>query len=154
MDSNWVRKDEQIRLIMECRQSGLSDYQWHTASGVYPGTFYNWVNKLKKAGYTFPESKSKNNAIPVLQKVVKVNLIEREVAGSEIMEQNTSRLVSENKQSAIAAEILGNITFRLYNGADQSVIQSIMQCMGGRGHAWRYLHRSKHLCRDRLYRYV
>lgn len=137
MASNWVRKDEQIRLIMECRQSGLSDYQWCMANGVYPGTFYNWVSKLKKAGYTFPKSESKNNAVPVLQEVVKVNLAEREVAGSEIMEQNTSRLVSEKKQPTIAAEILmGDITFRLYNGADQSVIQSIMQCMGGRGHAW------------------
>ena len=28
MQKRIVRKDEQIKLIMECRQSGLSDYQW------------------------------------------------------------------------------------------------------------------------------
>ncbi len=28
MERKFVRKDEQIKLIMECRQSGLSDYQW------------------------------------------------------------------------------------------------------------------------------
>lgn len=80
MASNWVRKDEQIRLIMECRQSGLSDYQWCTANGVYPGTFYNWVSKLKKAGYTFPGSESKNNATSILQEVVKVDLAEHSAA--------------------------------------------------------------------------
>ena len=28
MQKRIVRKDEQIKLIMECRQSGLSDYPW------------------------------------------------------------------------------------------------------------------------------
>ncbi len=52
MNPNCVRKPEQIKLIMECRQSGLSDYQWCREQGIHPGTFYNWVSKLRKAGYT------------------------------------------------------------------------------------------------------
>ena len=51
MNPNCVRKPEQIKLIMECRQSGLSDYQWCRKQGINPGTFYNWVSKLRKAGY-------------------------------------------------------------------------------------------------------
>ncbi len=43
-----VCKDEQIRLIMEFRQSGLSDYQWCKQNGVYPGNFYDWVNYVKQ----------------------------------------------------------------------------------------------------------
>ena len=35
--------DEQYRLIMECRSSGLSDFQWCNEHGIKPGTFYNWV---------------------------------------------------------------------------------------------------------------
>lgn len=31
-----VCKDDQIRLIMECRQSRRSDYQWHEKWYVYP----------------------------------------------------------------------------------------------------------------------
>ena len=31
--SNRVCKEEQIRLIMECRKSGLSDYQWCEKKG-------------------------------------------------------------------------------------------------------------------------
>ena len=46
MQKRIVRKDEQIRLIMECRQSGLSDYQWCQRQDINVGTFYNWVSKL------------------------------------------------------------------------------------------------------------
>lgn len=40
--------DEQYQLIMECRSSGLSDYQWCTEHNINPGTFYNWVKKTEK----------------------------------------------------------------------------------------------------------
>ena len=56
---NGVCKADQIKLIMECRQSGLSDYQWCEQNGIHAGTFYNWVSKLRKSGYTFPESSSR-----------------------------------------------------------------------------------------------
>ena len=49
MSKRIVRKDEQIRLIMECRQSGLSDYQWCQRQDINVGTFYNWVSRCRKA---------------------------------------------------------------------------------------------------------
>jgi len=135
MRSNFVRKDEQIKLIMECRQSGLSDYQWCKANGIYPGNFYNWVSKLKKSGYTFPDSESRNKATPVIQEVVKINLVEEEMSSPAIVEQNVSILAPDNKPTLAAEILLGDITLRLYNGADPNVVQSIMQCMGGQCHA-------------------
>ena len=41
--------DEQYQLIMECRSSGLSEYQWCTEHNINPGTFYNWVKRLRKS---------------------------------------------------------------------------------------------------------
>lgn len=58
--SNCVCKEDQIKLIMKCRKSGLSDYRWCAKNGIHPGNFYNWVSKLCKNGYTFPESASKS----------------------------------------------------------------------------------------------
>ena len=58
MQKRIVRKDEQIRLIMECRQSGLSDYQWCQRQDINVGTFYNWVSKrLMKQGWMLPPLK-------------------------------------------------------------------------------------------------
>lgn len=126
-----VCKEDQIRLIMECRQSGLSDYQWCEQNGIYPGNFYNWVSKLRKSGYSFPESEAKASAIPTVQEVVKVDLIQ-EPEPSPMIEQNVS-----NPRPTVAAElILGNITLRLFNGADGKVVQNTLQCIGGLNHAW------------------
>ena len=43
-----VYKRQQYQLIMECRSSGLSNYQWCTEHNINPGTFYNWVKRLRK----------------------------------------------------------------------------------------------------------
>lgn len=66
--SKRVCKDDQIQLIMECRQSGLSDYQWCKQNGIHPGNFYNWVSKLRKQGYSFPDSQSKIQLPPYIIK--------------------------------------------------------------------------------------
>ncbi|RHD31514.1 IS66 family insertion sequence element accessory protein TnpA, partial [Agathobacter rectalis] len=45
-----VPVEEQYRLIMECCKSGLSDHQWCLNNDINPGTFYNWVKRLRKNG--------------------------------------------------------------------------------------------------------
>ena len=35
---------EQIRLINECRQSGMTDADWCRENGIAVSTFYNWVS--------------------------------------------------------------------------------------------------------------
>ena len=59
MNPNCVRKPEQIKLIMECRQSGLSDYQWCQKQGINPGAFYATGPQASKASYTILDSASK-----------------------------------------------------------------------------------------------
>ena len=50
MRSPRVPVEEQYRLIMECRKSGLSDHQWCLNNDINSGTFYNWVKRLCKNG--------------------------------------------------------------------------------------------------------
>lgn len=102
--SKRVCKDDQIQLIMECRQSGLSDYQWCKQNGIHPGNFYNWVSKLRKQGYSFPDSQSKLTAVPNIQEVVKVGLIQPQDSSPKV-EQNVS-LIEQADSLAVAAELL------------------------------------------------
>ena len=133
--SKRVCKDDQIQLIMECRQSGLSDYQWCKQNGIHPGNFYNWVSKLRKQGYSFPDSQSKLTAVPDIQEVVKVGLIQPQDSSPKV-EQNVS-LIEQADSLAVAAELLvGGVTLRLFNGADEKLIQSTLRCLGGMNHAW------------------
>lgn len=72
---NRVCKEDQIKLIMECRQSGLFDYQWCEQNDIYPPTFYNGVSKLKKSGHTFLDSSAEEDSKPNIQEVFKVDLL-------------------------------------------------------------------------------
>lgn len=136
MNANVVRKPEQIRLITECRRSGLSDYQWCREQGINPGTFYNWVSKLRKAGYMIPDSESKVCGTPAMQEIVKLDLVTHEMSTPDKVEQNTSHKALGSSH-CIAAEIeYGNIRIRLFNGADDLVIQNTLKCIGGMSHAW------------------
>ena len=38
--------------LMECRQSGLTDHQWCVEHDIKPGTFDNWVKRLRQKGCT------------------------------------------------------------------------------------------------------
>ncbi len=135
MERKFVRKDEQIKLIMECRQSGLSDYQWCRQQDINPGTFYNWVSKLRKSGYTFPDSQSKSIGTAVVQEVVKLDVVEQEEF-SPVIEQNACPLPLSRNTDVAAELIVGNVTLRLFNGAEQQLVQSAMQYLGGVSRAW------------------
>ena len=54
----------------------LSFYQWCEQNGIHPGTFYNWVSKLKKSGYKLPNIQKNSEKKPEIQEVVKVDLID------------------------------------------------------------------------------
>lgn len=133
--SKRVCKDDQIRLIMECCQSGLSDYQWCKQNGIHPGNFYNLVSKLRKRGDSFLDSEAKSNAVPNIQEVVKIDLIQPQDSSLKV-DHNVS-LVEQTDSSTVAAELLiGGITLRLFNGADEKLTQSTLRCLGGMNHDW------------------
>lgn len=73
MSSKRVPFDEQLTLIMECRKSGLTDYQWCQEHGINPATFYNWVSRHRqKACEGIPTSVRKNAAVAPVQEVVRI----------------------------------------------------------------------------------
>ena len=73
-------RDEQYQLVLECRQSGLSDYAWCQEHGIKTNTFYNWVKRLRKAGsYDIPAPAGRDTYAPSpKQDIVKVEFVDEE----------------------------------------------------------------------------
>lgn len=73
--------DKIFKLVMACRQSGMSDRQWCIEHDIHPSTFYYWIKKLRNhACYDIPENTyhTSNKDSPsciIKQDVVKVDLI-------------------------------------------------------------------------------
>ena len=73
MRANRIPATEQYRLIMECRASGLTDHEWCLQNDIKPGTFYNWVKRLRQKGCPeLPDATGHN--VPHRQEVVKIEL--------------------------------------------------------------------------------
>lgn len=130
MKSKRVSCDEQMQLIMECRQSGLSDYHWCQMHGINPGTFYNWISRMKKRGITLPESSggAKYTSSPV-QEVVKLELIPEKhtVPTPAISTCDTYSTVND-----VAFEVVTHsATIRVFNSTDSRMFENLFQCLGG-----------------------
>ena len=139
MRSKRISNDEQFRLIMECRRSGLPDYQWCQMNDINPGTFYNWISRLRKNGMTIPMTSDQEKKTPApLHEVVKVNLIpdSASVPAPMQVEQNTCIVTDQANIESLAVEILlGNATIRFFNNTDKSLIETTLRCIGGIGYA-------------------
>ena len=86
-----VNKEQQLKYILECRNSGLTDYQWCQEHGIHSGTFYNWVSKLNKAGYAdIPNPISRLNKMPTKHEIVKIEVTPDVVIADNLPEKNES----------------------------------------------------------------
>ena len=79
-----------------------------------------------------PDASKRSEMKPAVQEVVKVDLID------SIPEAEQKVSFSQNSSNSnLAAELqVGNITLRLFNGADEHLIQNTLRCIGGMNHAW------------------
>ena len=122
-----VPAQRQYELIMECRSSGMSDAQWCLQQGINPGTFYNWVSKLrKKACYDIPEPIHETDTVSSpKQEVVKLEIMPDEITKT----QNDSNHLTCKSLSSIEI-ILGNAKINLTNDANPVLVQHIIQSLG------------------------
>lgn len=131
-----VPADQQYQLIMECRSSGLTDYQWCKEHGIHPGTFYNWVSRLrKKACHDIPDPVSRGYlSPPAVQKVVRLDLGPKTASNpGSVLPAGTIQEIPE-QQAPLAAMIeiyLGRATIRIANGTEPAMLDRILSLVKG-----------------------
>ena len=55
--------DEWMELVIECRQSGLTDAAWCNEHGISPSCFYNAVTRLRKKACQIPNPVGKASTL-------------------------------------------------------------------------------------------
>jgi transposase-like protein len=134
MKAKSTTTEEQLNNIMECRQSGLTVYQWCEEKGIAPSSYYNWISRLRKKGITIPEFKEKtqNPIPPVSNEVVQLNIVHELNDISYIEHQNTriSKELSPLRQPTVEI-IIEDTTVHFFNDTDPIIIESIIKNVGG-----------------------
>lgn len=130
MAAKPVNSEEQYRLIVECRQSGKTDYQWCIEHGINPGTFYNWVKRLKKkACVDIPQSSASDLSAKAsnFQDVVKVDILPDFTKNQPI-----ESVQCQTKGFVPVAELqCGDICVRFSNDASPALMSDIARLFGG-----------------------
>ena len=130
MRAQRKNREEQYQLILECRQSGLSDYAWCQEHGIKVGTFYNWVKRLRKVGnYDIPDPSGKGSYAPSpKQDIVKVELVEEEPV-VQIHRAQPNTVLETLPQASFDAALelsMGSANLRISNQADPDLLARVI----------------------------
>ena len=115
-----VPVEEQYRPIMECRKSGLSDHQWCLNNDINPGTFYNWVKRLRKNGC---------GDIPEENQLSTYERSHREVVKIEMNSLSASNAIDKNTDASVMELVIGNMELRIPNGTDSLLLAKTIQIL-------------------------
>ena len=130
-----VRRDEQIKLIMECRQSGLTDFEWCRQHNINVGTFYNWVKRLKHVeGITFPRGDKADGTFAYKQEVVKLDVLQAPAPIPSTNDQYNNSVVPCNHSEADSHALKVNLPYgsvEIPNGTDPAILEATLRILGG-----------------------
>ena len=120
MRSPRVPAEEQYRLIMECRKSGLSDHQWCLNNDINPGAFYNWVSRLRKSNSVdIPDKNPVSAYVPTDQEVVKI----------EMNSLSASNAIDKSTDVSVMELVTGNTGLRIPNGTDPMLLAKTIRIL-------------------------
>lgn len=120
MRSPRVPAEEQYRLIMECRKSGLSDHQWCLNNDINLGTFYNWVSRLRKSNSVdIPDKNPVSAYVPADQEVVKI----------EMNSLSASNAIDKSTDASVMELVIGSTGLRIPNGTDPMLLAKTIRIL-------------------------
>lgn len=130
MRNKRIPAEKQYRLIMECRQSGLTDHQWCVEHDIKPGTFYNWVKQLRQKGcMDLPASTGRSYRAPESQEVVRVDFHD---TGMLSYEQPLDMLPTSGERNRFSVTepmklSVGSFLLTIPNGTDPQLLAQTLR---------------------------
>ena len=138
MRSKRIPAEEQYRLIVKCRQSGLTDHQWCVEHDIKPGTFYNWVKRLRPKGCVdFPASTGRSYRAPESKEVVRVDFHDTDPIPYE-PPLNVIPVSTERNNLSVAAPMkLSVVNILVYGNHNSGNVETDIPVVGNRlNSAW------------------
>ena len=125
-----VPMSEQIKLINECRKSGLTDADWCRAHQISPSTFYNWTSRCRKAasGQILEPTCGHSITAQPRQDIVPVKI----VPDPAIEAANTPRPTMTDRHldnSHTIEVVMKDLTIRIRNEADPVLLTRTLRLL-------------------------
>ena len=128
--SSRVPIEEQVRLINECRRSGMTDADWCKSHGIAVSTFYNWIKRCRKreaAKIQAPSYGHSDTPAPK-QDVVSVNIVPD--VPEVLMAKQDRSPVSMNLDNSYVIEVkIQDISIGIHNDADPMLLAQTLRIL-------------------------
>ena len=122
--------DEWMELVIQCRQSGLTDAAWCNEHGISPSCFYNAVTRLRKKACQIPESANKASTLDLTshkQDVVQI-AIEPENSPEELLPHAGTGSMYLDNSHTIEIEAKG-LLIRMNNNVQPVLLKVLMNAL-------------------------
>ena len=137
MRSPLTKKEEQLRLIQECRSSGLTDAQWCLQHGIRLKTFYNWIYRMRQSG-EFDIPATIPTPIATHPEIVKIQVEPKPTDVPAVVAQNVEQPMvaplSPTQSGIPVMEVrIDGIELRVTNNVDPQMLVRTVQLLRGYG---------------------
>lgn len=124
-----VPMGEQIRIINECRQSGMTDADWCRENDIAVSTFYNWVSRCRKtAADQIPAANYGHLEVPrPKQDVVPIDIVPDHISEQHTASQMQNPYLNNLHTIEVAMK---DITIRISNDADPALLTRTFRLLG------------------------
>ena len=129
--------EERLRIIKECRQSGLTANEWCRRHGLRWNTYHTWVTRLRKKGLLETAATVPTVVInePGLPDIVKVELtVRKEIRSVESAATGIWQEAEDTEPTGMEAVMeieLGQIRIRVTNQANPMLLAEVIRQIGG-----------------------
>lgn len=137
MNTYTLTPEERFDLILECRNSGLTDYQQCKQKGISTNALYRWINRFRQNGYPdIPKAKGKSQIAPAKQEVVKLDIVADtlcETSGYSFCENNVQEAgpsVFSGSVSPTMEIIKNGALIRVSNNVNPQLLDVVLSRLG------------------------
>ncbi len=125
--------DQWMELIIQCRQSGLSDAAWCRQQGIPASSFYNAVSRLRKKACEIPEPLAGKTGKIVdftsgTPDVIPIRIEPEHPPAAEITSVREPSAPHLDNSHSIEI-LLGNTCIRICNGTDPAMLSAVLSSM-------------------------
>ena len=127
-----VPMSEQIKLINECRRSGMTDADWCREHDIAPSTFYNWISRCRKAacGQIIEPNYGHQDSARTRQDVVPVSIVPEHIPARS-MTQNLPAADPYLDNSHTIEVVMDDLMIRIHNDVDPILLTRTLRILRG-----------------------
>lgn len=125
-------QEEWLQLIMECRNSGMTDRTWCEQHGILVSSFYNAVKRLRQKACDIPYvSNKKPYALDLTsqkQEAVQIDIYPETIPDPEVSAPPVTSVPHIDNSHTIEL-MIGDVSLKVSNPADPVLLQQIIRML-------------------------